>query len=349
MSLTGRRLVIAMCIGQIGNLLPHVAVQAIMAKHLMPLWNLSAGQAGLMASAYAFGYMIAVPVLATLSDRIDARRILSAGTLVSMAATLAFPLVARDLTTASVMWGLAGLGPLAMLAAAALMAPVAPPPSQGVLSNLGSVFRNRAALGYIFGYGAHCFELYGMRTWIVAFWTFVAASRGGAMPAGPITISVVFALLSMPASILGNEAALRIGRHRAITFVQILSGVIGVGIGLLADASPWLLLVLILLYAVTIPADSGALTAGMTRSATPGAKGATMALHSTVGFGFSALGGWGFGLALDAAGGPTSSRAWLAGFSLLSLAIVLGPIALRWSRSGASDALGIRRERDLGA
>ena len=411
MSLAGRRLVIAMCIGQIGNLLPHVAVQAIMAKHLMPLWNLSAGQAGLMASAYAFGYMIAVPVLATLSDRIDARRILSAGTLVSMAATLAFPLVARDLTTASVMWGLAGLGfagaympglkaltdrldpgdasrsvtlytssfsmgvalsfllaqlvadrfgwraaflvtglgPLAMLAAAALMAPVAPPPSQGVLSNLGSVFRNRAALGYIFGYGAHCFELYGMRTWIVAFWTFVAASRGGAMPAGPITISVVFTLLSMPASILGNEAALRIGRHRAITFVQILSGVIGVGIGLLAGASPWLLLVLILLYAVTIPADSGALTAGMTQSATPGAKGATMALHSTVGFGFSALGGWGFGLALDAAGGPTSSRAWLAGFSLLSLAIVLGPIALWWSRSGASDTLVIGRERDLGA
>jgi hypothetical protein len=37
------------------------------------------------------------------------------------------------------------------------------------------VVRNRAALGYIFGYGAHCFELYGMRTWIVAFWTFVVA------------------------------------------------------------------------------------------------------------------------------------------------------------------------------
>jgi len=30
MQLTGRRLVAAMCIGQIGNLLPHVAVPAVM-------------------------------------------------------------------------------------------------------------------------------------------------------------------------------------------------------------------------------------------------------------------------------------------------------------------------------
>ncbi len=43
-----------------------MAVPAIMAQHLMPLWNLSAAQAGLMASAYAFGYMLAIPVFATL-------------------------------------------------------------------------------------------------------------------------------------------------------------------------------------------------------------------------------------------------------------------------------------------
>src|SRR5262249_62075810 len=77
--LSGRTLVAAMCLGQVGNLLPHVAVPAIMAQHLMPLWGLSAAQAGLMASAYGFGYMVAVPVLTTLADRIDARYILLAG------------------------------------------------------------------------------------------------------------------------------------------------------------------------------------------------------------------------------------------------------------------------------
>src|SRR2546430_12290345 len=73
-ALTGRALVAAMCLGQVGSLLPHVVVPAIMAQHLMPLWHLSAAQAGLMASAYAFGYMLAVPGLTTLTDRIDARR-----------------------------------------------------------------------------------------------------------------------------------------------------------------------------------------------------------------------------------------------------------------------------------
>ena len=37
--LTGRALVAAMCAGQVGNLLPHVVVPAIMAEHLIPLWG----------------------------------------------------------------------------------------------------------------------------------------------------------------------------------------------------------------------------------------------------------------------------------------------------------------------
>ena len=56
-----------------------------------------------------------------------------------------------------------------------------------------------------------------------------------------------------------------------------------------------------------------------------------MALHSTVGFGTSALGAWGTGVALDAAGGPASDTGWLAAFSLLAMGVLLGPIALRWS------------------
>jgi hypothetical protein len=152
------------------------------------------------------------------------------------------------------------------------------------------VFANRPALGYVLGYGAHCFELYGMRTWIVSFWVYVAA-RGDAL-LSPITLSVLIALLSFPSSILGNEVAIRAGRHRAITAVMIASTAVGLAIGWFANASPILLLVLVLIYAVTIPADSGALTSGMAMSADPANRGATMAMHSTVGFGLSALAGW---------------------------------------------------------
>jgi hypothetical protein len=48
---------------------------------------------------------------------------------------------------------------------------------------------------------------------------------------------VIVTLLSLPASVLGNEAALRYGRHRAITAVMVASAAVGVAIGLNGDRS----------------------------------------------------------------------------------------------------------------
>lgn len=399
MQLSGRPLVLAMCLGQVGNLLPHVALPATMAQHLMPLWGLTGAEAGLMAGSYAFGYMLAVPVLTTLTDRIDARRILFVGSLLSGAATIVCGMLAQGLWSAMALWGLAGIGfagaympglkaltdrlgpgnsravtfytssysfgvglsflasqviadaigwraafvitgfgPLAMLAACLLMSPhPPPPPAQGRLLDFRPVFRNRPALGYVLAYGAHCFELYGMRTWIVAFWAYVVARSDGTAPLSPVAVSVLVTILAMPASIFGNEAAIRFGRHRAITCVMIVSAVLILAIGLSAAQSAWLLLPLVLLHAVSLNGDSGALTSGMTASAIPAQRGATLALHSTVGFGLSALGAWATGVALDAAGGPTSAAGWTAAFALLAAGILLGPLALWWSRRGGAD------------
>ncbi|MET0724523.1 MAG: MFS transporter, partial [Tardiphaga sp.] len=233
-------------------------------------------------------------------------------------------------------------GPLVMMAVCMLLKPVAPRPTASRLLNFGPVFRNRPAMGFVLGYGAHCFELYGIRTWLVAFWTFVAANSGGPTVLTPIAISFAFSILAMPSSILGNEAALRLGRHRAVSMIMVASASVAVLIGFFAGHSPWLLLPLILLYAITVPADSGALTAGMAMSANPENRGATMAVHSTVGFGFSALGAWCVGAALDAAGGPHVASAWLPAFGVLAAGILLGPLALAWSRTGAPDAGVIR-------
>ena len=394
--LTGRALVVAMCLGQVGNLLPHVVVPAVMAQYLMPLWGLSAAQAGLMASAYTFGYMLAVPLLTTLTDRIDARHILAVGSALSGLATVMFGLIADHLWSATLIWAIAGMGfagaympglkaladrlpagdvsrsvtlytssfsigvglsflvaqlvadnsgwreafyvtgagPLMMLAVCLRLAPHKPPPAPGHLLDFRPVLRNRAALGYILGYGAHSFELYGMRTWIVAFWAFVVAQSEDAAPIGPITVSVIVTLLSLPASVLGNEAALRYGRHRAITAVMISSAAVALTIGFSIGAPPLLLLPIVPIYGLTVSADSGALTSGTTASAAPMQRGATLALHSTVGFGLAAFGGWGAGVALDAAGGPAKASGWLALFALLAAGILLGPVALWWSQHG---------------
>ena len=85
---------------------------------------------------------------------------------------------------------------------------------------------------------------------------------------------------------------------------MVASAAVALLIGISADKSPWFLLPLIMIYAITVPADSGALTSGMAMAASPDYRGATMATHSTVGFSLSALGAWVVGVALDAAGGP---------------------------------------------
>ena len=383
-----------MCVGQLGSLLPHVVVPSILAAFLIPEWHLSGAQAGLLAGSGAAGYMLTVPVLATLTDRIDARKILMAGSALSALGTLLFGIFASGLWSGAVFNAVAGvgfagaympglktltdrlapgdssravtlytssfsfgvglsflvaqlvaegwgwrtaflvtaIGPIVMLSVCFLLRPVQPKPAQGRLLDFAPVFRNTKAMGFVLGYGAHCFELYGIRTWLVAFWTFVTVKNGHSSVFTPIVVSVVFSLLAMPASIFGNELALRFGRHRAITAVMLSSAAVALLIGVFADKSPWVLLPLIVVYAFTVPADSGALTSGMTMAADPNYRGATMAMHSTVGFSLSALGAWGLGVALDAAGGPLNSSAWTAAFSVLAAGILLGPVALYWSR-----------------
>jgi predicted MFS family arabinose efflux permease len=392
-TITGRTVIFAMCVGQLGSLLPHVVVPALLAGFLIPEWHLSGSQAGLLAGSGAAGYMVAVPVLATLTDRIDARRILIAGSALSALATLLFGLFAEGLWSGMLCSGFAGVGfagaympglkaltdrlapgdssravtlytssfslgvglsflvsqlaaeawgwraafmitaagPLAMLLVCLLLRPVEPKPAAGRLLDFAPVIRNRPAMGFILGYGAHCFELYGIRTWIVAFWTFVAMKNSQSVLT-PIVVSVLFSVLAMPASILGNELALKFGRHRAISLVMFGSAAVALLIGIFADQPPWLLLPLVMIYALTVPADSGALTSGMAMAANPDYRGATMAMHSTVGFGLSALGAWSIGIALDAAGGPQNASAWLVAFSVLAAGILLGPLALYWSR-----------------
>jgi hypothetical protein len=49
-SLEGRSfIIIAMCVGQLGSLLPHVVVPSILAAFLIPEWHLSGAPAGLAA------------------------------------------------------------------------------------------------------------------------------------------------------------------------------------------------------------------------------------------------------------------------------------------------------------
>ncbi|HEX6978760.1 MAG TPA: MFS transporter [Alphaproteobacteria bacterium] len=201
---------------------------------------------------------------------------------------------------------------------------------------LRPVLRNRNAMGYIIGYAAHGFELTAMRAWLTAFLVFLLAHDAmlSARLPSPTVIAAIITLIGLPASLLGNELALKIGRRRALVLIMGISGLLGLAVGFTAALPVWIALVYCTVYYVFIGGDSGALTAGMLAAAEPEHRGSTMALHSTLGFGISVLGPIVVGLALDLAQtrlGGESVLTWGLGLAVMGAGALLGPIALLWS------------------
>ena len=68
---------------------------------LQPAWNLSNTESGWISSAYFVGYMLAVPVLGSLTDRIDARTVWLAACALAGCGSLAFASLADDVWVAA--------------------------------------------------------------------------------------------------------------------------------------------------------------------------------------------------------------------------------------------------------
>src|SRR5205807_7273772 len=133
----------------------------------------------------------------------------------------------------------------------------------------------------------HCFVLVGSRCWMVAFLAFSAAAQaaGRAFPWRAQTIAAVVNLISVPASILGNEAAMRVGRGRWILLAMASSGASGIVLGF---SAPWhwaIVSALLGAYSMLVMADSATLTAGLVAAAPPELRGSAMGVYSLAGFG----------------------------------------------------------------
>lgn len=192
------------------------------------------------------------------------------------------------------------------------------------------VLRDRASAGYTFGYMAHCLELFGSRGWMVAFLAFSASLHGGdAFPWPAAAIAAVVNLLAVPASIVGNEVALRIGRRRWILIVMVASGTSGLVLGLSASWHWALVLAVLVAYSMLVMAESGTLTAGLVAAAPPDLRGAAMGLYSLVGFAGGLLGPVVFGTALDLGGGAGSASAWVFAYAAIGAGCLAAPIVAR--------------------
>jgi MFS family permease len=173
------------------------------------------------------------------------------------------------------------------------------------------VLQDKKASGFIFGYTAHTIELFASRSWIVAFFAFCAIASGETFFLAATTLSGVINFFGVPASILGNEIALRVGRQRWICIVMLTSAVLGIALASSTGQSWWLIISLAIGHSIFIMADSATLTAGLVISAKENIKGAAMGLHSLMGFGGGMLGPAIFGLVLDISGSRSSQAAWI--------------------------------------
>lgn len=376
--------------------MPGFAAYSTLLPRLQAEWGMSNSQAGLVSGAFFAGYMAAVPVLSTLTDQIDARRIYLVSCAVLIAALGSFAWLAEGTLSAALLQGFAGLaiagtympglrlltdntsgasrsravsfytavfglgtsfsillsgfvadlyGWRAAFAAAAagpIFAAVivlarmprsrrAPAGAAGRLFDFAAVMRRRAVRPYIIGYALHCWELFGSRTWLVAFCVFAQGS-GEAWPWSPVVIAAIANMFGPPASIGGNEAALRFGRQRVIALMMTVSGILTCVLGFAAWLPWFLIAALAMLHMTLVMGDSSTLTAGMVEHADPAMRGATMAMHSMLGFGAGFAAPLAFGAALDLGGGNASPLAWGLGFATLGIGVIVLPLVMRWPR-----------------
>jgi MFS family permease len=361
-------------------------------------WGLSNTEAGWINGIFYAGYAAFVPILASLTDRIDPRRIyiysaafgaasmagfgwLVQGTLtamifrfcagISLAGTympglkmlsdhitgkgqgraVAFYTSSYGIGTALsvflagwlttwINWRMAAvLLALGCLASVLIFACVIRPGKHDLPSeepvvasfNFQKVLQNRSAVGYMLGYAVHCWELFGFRTWLVAFLVFsLSFEPGRGCHLSPQNLATIVLLAGVPASILGNETAQHWGRRRVISIFMMTSGIIGCVIGFAASLPFMIVVALCLLYGIAMMLDSGALTAGLVAAANDRERGRTLALYAFVGFGMAFLSPLAIGYVLDISGSGTYG--WGFAFAAMGLLSMSGPLWLRLFR-----------------
>ncbi len=106
---TAARLVAIVCAAQVFVQLG-AGYWPVLLPELMGRWSLSNSEAGWITSAFFAAYMVCVPVLVTLTDRVDAKRVYLFGVGCTTVAHFAFGMLADGFWSALALRALAGVG-----------------------------------------------------------------------------------------------------------------------------------------------------------------------------------------------------------------------------------------------
>lgn len=388
------RLVMLLCLAEVLCMSGFLTFPALLPGFLEE-WSLTNTEAGWINGIYFAAYMLGVPVLVALTDRVDPRRVYAFSAFLTLASAVGFGWLAEGFWTATWFRALAGLGlagtympglkaltdhigaaqqsrgvafytasfsigsSLSFLLAgeidawlgwrwAFVLSGAGPALAMGLvwglvpasaphhlaaptrfLLDFRPVLVNRRAMAYVFAYCAHNWELFALRSWLVAFLVFAQTQHEPDAPGALWSATVIAAvvnLVGLPSSVLANELTRRFGRRGVVIAVMTSSALFASLLGFLTGLPIPLLAAICLLYGVTVTADSASITAGVVAHSAPGARGATMAVHSFIGFSGAFVGPIVFGGVLDLAGGGALS--WGLAFLSSGLAVALGPVAI---------------------
>ncbi len=186
------RLVGTLCLVHALSLLSMASYPALLPTFIS-LWDLTNTEAGWIAGIYYAGYMMAVPLLASATDHIDARRIYLAASAVTCIATLGFGLFADGFWSALLFRFCAGIG----------LAGTYMPGLKALTDRLSGVNESRYVAFYtaIFGLGVSLSFL--MSGEVAAWLGWRAAFLTGA--AGSALAFVIFAAVVVPRDQSGDR------------------------------------------------------------------------------------------------------------------------------------------------
>jgi len=224
---------------------------------------------------------------------------------------------------------------LAVLVMAFALRPVTPdrPAQDTHLLDFRPVVRNHRAMGYVLGYFIHSWELFAYRGWLVAFLVFgLSVQSVRDVLLSPTTVATISGLVAVVASVGGNEIAEKKGRRQTIIVYMFLAAAVALGIGFLGDGTYWIAVIAVLVYAALIQLDSAALTAGVVAVAEDGRRGATLGLHSLIGFTGAAIGPIAVGAVLDLTGSGLTAQSWGLAFASVGVVGLFGPLFLYLTR-----------------
>jgi MFS family permease len=228
-------------------------------------------------------------------------------------------------------FGISGLMACAALALTLWVIPPDPPKDapnwraiRGAL-DFAPVLRNRRAIGFMIAYLAVVWGLSANRSWFVALYSYSASvQEAGAVIWSATLVAALLNLVGLPASLLGNEAAIRYGHVRAIVWFYVAASAAILLFGLSLSLPYVALVVLGAVMVFVLNANGSSVTSGVAAVAEPARRGATIAVHSCLGFFGGFLGPLVFGYALDFGGGTDSPSAWLAAFASSAAVCLIG-------------------------